>query len=98
MEEIWKDIKGYEGLYQISNFGRVRSRYKHNSRKNNKAMINEEGYRNIKPVESTYLRVTLVKDKRKKQYNIHRLVAETFIPNIENKEQVNHKEDRKSVV
>ena len=95
MEEIWKDIKNYEGLYQISNLGKIRSRYKYNSRKDNKATINKESYKNIKPVEGTYLRVTLVRDKRKKQYLIHRLVAETFIPNIENKEQVNHKDGNK---
>ena len=77
--EIWKDIKGYEGIYQVSNFGRIKSivRYK-------KLMLSSEN-------ENGYLRICLTdKYKRKKTIQIHRIVAETFIPNPENKEQVNH--------
>ena len=77
MQEIWKDIKGYEGLYQVSNLGNVKSL------KTNKNLYssNAKGYR----------RVGLFKGKRK-GYSIHRLVAQAFIPNPENKPCVNHKD------
>ncbi len=91
MEELWKDIKGYEGLYQVSNLGNVRSRYKFNVRKNG-AVVGEQ-YKIIKPIpykKEDYLRVTLCKDRKKKIKRINRLVAEAFIPNIENKPEVNH--------
>lgn len=90
MKEIWKDIKNYEGLYQVSNKGRVRSFNRHGGR----------GYRNSKPLilkqyvqksgVSKYARVSLCSDKMRPTH-IHRLVAETFIPNPENKPEVNHK-------
>lgn len=76
MEEIWKDIKDYEGLYQISSLGRVKSFYK------NKI---------LKPrvKENNYLIVSLYKEGKDKKFYIHRLVAEAFIPNTDNKEYVN---------
>lgn len=82
MEEIWKDMPNYEGLYQISNLGNVKSL--------NYNRTGEE--RVLKPVKVTkgYLKVKLCKNGEVKQYIIHRLVAETFIPNTSNKEQVNH--------
>lgn len=85
MTELWKSIKGYEGIYEVSNLGNVRNikpRYKH---------INPNGL--LKPVKlnTGYLGVSLInKDKVRKEHRIHRLVAEAFIPNIDNKPQVNH--------
>lgn len=82
MKEIWKAIKDYEGKYEVSNLGRVKS-LERTSRLNRK--IKE---RILAPREHTggYLRVQL----SRKDFYIHRLVAETFIPNPENKSQVNH--------
>ena len=77
MQEIWKDIKGYQGLYQVSNLGRIKS-IKRNIFL--KAHTNSKGY----------LVVSLSKNNSLSTYRIHRLVAETFIPNLENKPQVNH--------
>ena len=83
MQEIWKDVANYEGLYQVSNLGRVKSiGYK-------KELIlkhfNTGGYK----------RVTLIKNKIRKHHLIHRLVAETFIPNLNNLPQINHKDENK---
>lgn len=76
--EQWKDIDGYEGIYKISNFGNVLSV------KNNKL-------RAIHLDKDGYCRVMLCKNGRKKSSIVHRLVANAFIPNLENKPQVNHK-------
>ena len=85
IEEQWLDIPGYEGLYQISNFGRVKSFYfkKHRILKHHKV----KGYSNVE----------LYKNKKKKQFYIHRLVMENFCP-IENMNvlDVNHKDEDKS--
>lgn len=89
MEE-WKDIEDYEGLYQVSNLGRIRSKYKYNCRKQKQAIISETEYKIIKPINSEYLKVTLVKNRIKKQFKIHRIVAKAFIENPKGKEQVNH--------
>lgn len=81
--EIWKDIEGFEGLYQVSNYGRVKGL------KTNTI---------LKPNEHTgYLRVQLSKNGKQTNHFIHRLVARTFIPNPENKPEVNHKDaDKKN--
>lgn len=75
-EEIWKDIKGYEGYYKASNLGRI---------KNSKGKILKQ-YKNHKG----YLILQLSKDGKSKTFIVHRLIAQAFIPNEENKEQVNH--------
>lgn len=79
----WKDIQGYEGLYQVSNLGEVRSlKYKgRNNIKILKGASDKDGYRRVALFD---------KEKCRKEYRIHRLVAEAFIPNPENKPQVNH--------
>lgn len=88
MEEIWKDIEGYEGLYQVSNLGRVKSlNYaKQGKEKILKDRISATGYK----------RVNLSKSGERKTYYVHRLVAETFIPNPNGYSEVNHKDENKS--
>lgn len=85
IEEQWLDISGYEGLYQISNFGRVKSFYFKNPRILKPHKVKE------------YSNVELYKNKKKKQFYIHRLVMENFCP-IENMNvlDVNHKDEDKS--
>lgn len=88
MEE-WRDIEGYEGLYQVSNLGRVRSlNFNHTIGK-----VKELSLRNSK---KGYKQVILYKDGKTKSYRVHRLVAEAFIENPNNYEQINHKNEIKS--
>lgn len=82
MQEIWKDIKDYEGLYQVSNLGRVKS-IKRN-------IILKPGF-----TKKNYSYVILYKSNIATSKRIHRLVAENFISNPYNKPQVNHKDGNK---
>ena len=93
IEEVWKDISEYEGLYQISNLGRVKSL----PRKNSKRIINKEIIKVFTKLPNGYLKVGLSKNGKTKYYFVHRLVAETFIDNPENKPCINHKDcDKKN--
>lgn len=84
-KQIWKDIPGYEGLYQVSNTGRVRSlNYKHTG----KTKVLKQGTKG-----HGYKVVGIYKNGKRKNYTIHRLVALAFIPNINNLPQVNHKDE-----
>lgn len=85
--EIWKDIQGYDGLYQVSNIGRVKSL---NYSRTGKEKI-------LKPCKANgYLQVYLYKEGKSKMYKIHRLVAMAFIPNPDNLPCVNHIDEDKS--
>lgn len=91
MVEIWKDVKGYEGLYQVSNLGRVKSFREGTKFGKQKEYI-------LKPwlINSGYHVVMLYKeDRSKRKYQLHRLVAETFIENSENLPCINHKDENK---
>lgn len=83
LEEVWKDIEGYEGLYQVSSWGRVRSVFRY--------------YKILRGLKTTngYLRVALCKNGKTKFHSVHRVVAQAFIPNPQNKPQVNHIDENK---
>lgn len=92
-KEIWKPVKGYEGFYEISTFGNIRSL--------DRIIINSKGVKRM--VKSSipksrksnrgYLRIQLHKNGTSKEFSIHRLVAEAFIPNPNNLPCVNHKDE-----
>ena len=82
MEEIWKDIEGYEGLYQVSNLGKVRSLNYNRTGKTRLLRPN--------PNENRYLKVSLCKNGKAKTYKVHRLVAQAFIPNPDGFPEINH--------
>lgn len=93
MKEIWKDIEGYEGLYQVSNLGRVKSLG--NGKVRNPNLKNERILKAAKDMGG-YLRIALSKDGKKKFYMVHRLVASAFIPNPYSLPQVNHRDEDKT--
>ena len=84
MEEIWKDIEGYEGYYQVSNLGRIKSLKRPRIMKSH---LNEA---------TGYIGQNLSNGQIKKYCLVHRLVAKAFIPNPENKNQINHKNGDKT--
>ena len=90
MDEIWKPIEGYEDLYQVSSYGRVKSNDRTEICKNGLVRFREGKI--LKPHQNYngYLWVSLCKNDKRKKNKIHRLVAQAFIPNINNKPQVNH--------
>lgn len=89
MEEIWKDIEGYEGHYQVSNLGRVKSVAK-------KVWNGYSYWERKERILATsqhitgYIHVGLSKSDHRKSYKVHRLVAQAFIPNPQNKPYIDH--------
>ena len=88
--EIWKDIKDFEGIYQVSNKGRIKSLERTVTGKLNSIRTLPEKF--ITPTDNGkgYMVVALYKDDKRHFKKMHRLVAEAFIPNPDNKPEVNH--------
>lgn len=90
MEEVWKDIEGYEGLYQVSNLGRVKSLERIVCQGKQGQRIIPEKIRKSKHTADGYLEMALCKDCKRKFIRTHRLVAFAFCENPQNKTEVNH--------
>ena len=95
MEE-WRSIPGYEGLYEVSSYGRVKSLEISYTRKNGIMDHKPEIILSPKNNGTGYFMVCLYKNKTHKYYLIHRLVALTFLPNPDNLPCVNHKDEDKT--
>ena len=88
INEEWRPIKGYEGLYEVSSLGRVKSmNYSHTGK---------ERILKIGKHRGGYLFVILCRNGKRKNFLVHRLVAEAFLPNPNNLPQVNHKDEVKT--
>lgn len=85
--EIWKDVIGYEGFYQVSNLGNIKR--VGSFRGVNKAYLNNY-YLTHMDNGKGYLRVKLTLNNKSKRVMVHRIIAEAFIPRVENKNVVNH--------
>lgn len=97
-QEIWKDIENYEGYYQISNLGRVKSLERYKKIKTKKVLLKErimKPHKQYGKSDNEYLDIILYKNGKSERFYVHRLVAKAFIPNPENKNQVNHKDKNK---
>lgn len=95
-EEIWKPVKNYEGLYEVSNLGNVRSV--------DRVVVYSNGRKHflkgqiLKPVKNQdgYLFLWLFKDSKRKTFKVHRIIMNTFVPNPSNLPQINHKDEDKT--
>jgi len=91
IEEVWKDIPGYEGIYQASNQGRIRSIDRFITNRYKQLQPRKGAMMSVSLHRQGYGRVLLTKDRKSKTVFIHRLIALTFIPNPQEKKEVNHK-------
>lgn len=91
MEELWKPIKGYEGLYEVSNLGRVKSLVGWNG----KEYVQRDKILKISRVEGQYGKVSLHKNRKSHTAEVHRLVAENWVDNPNNYPQVMHLDEDK---
>ena len=91
MSEVWKDIKGFEGLYAVSNCGRIKSlkRVVANNKYGGQRVLKEQ-IKNPLDNGNGYKYVFLSEKRKRQRFYIHRLVAEHFLENRQNKKYVNH--------
>lgn len=89
VKEIWKDVVGYEGLYQVSNLGRVKSLERASGKGSGNRYRPERILKQIVD-KCGYLEITLCLKGIQKKFRVHRLIASAFIINIKNKSCVNH--------
>ncbi len=92
---IWKDIVGYEGLYQISSYGTVRSLARKLKNRWGEYIRPRQNLGRVRD-KSGFYRISLRKDGKNKKFYIHRLVAKHFIENPYNKKRVKHKNEIKT--
>lgn len=90
MEEVWKDIKGYEGIYQVSNIGRIRSLDRINIYKNGTKRFEKGKVKALVKNKLGYVQIILNKENKKSSRRVHRLVAQAFIENPNKYEEINH--------
>lgn len=98
MEEVWKDVVGYEGYYQVSNLGRCRSLDRcinHPISKNGKKMLNGR-ILSLCKCGSGYLMASFSLDGKRKFEMVHRIVAKAFLPNPDNLPEINHIDEDKT--
>ncbi len=98
LEEIWKDIKDYEGIYQVSNLGRVKSiarKVKYSRGNHSYYQYQQERLLSANQKSNGYLEYSLCKDSKRTHKYIHRLVADAFIDNPNNLPVVNHIDEDK---
>ena len=95
MDEQWKDIPNYEGFYQISNNGKVRSLDRYVKRKGHGVVFLNGGIRPSNKNKNGYLQIGLSKNGETKRFYIHRLVAQLFLENPLNLNEVNHLDHNK---
>lgn len=91
--ELWKEVKGYEGYYEVSSIGRVRSvdRYVNTGIRHSEKKLVKGSLLKLSLKRNGYLAVDLRKGSKQKTVSVHRLVAIAFIPQVEGKPIVNHK-------
>jgi len=91
--EIWQQIKGFENLYKISTYGRIKSlgNGKSTNSKTKFERILKSNYSS-----TGYEKIKLFKDGKRYYFSVHRLVAQTFLSNDKNKKEVNHKDGNKA--
>lgn len=90
IEEIWRDVINYEGLYQVSNMGRVRSLDRWITYKDGREALFKGKILHLNCNTSGYLEVHLCKQSKGKMIGVHRLVAQSFIDNVDNLPEVDH--------
>lgn len=88
--EIWKDIQGYEGYYQVSNLGKVRSLTREVKRLDSKKGFYESRILKLAKDQKGYLRVVLTKESKRKTFKVHRVVCDHFLPDSIDGKEINH--------
>lgn len=95
MEEIWKDIKDFEGSYQCSNFGRIRSLDRYIPHNYGSVELKKGQIIIPRLNKNGYLQLGLYKNSKRKQRYVHRIIAESFIDNPYSYPTINHKDGNK---
>lgn len=97
MAELWKDVKGYEGIYQVSSLGRVKALQKSYTDSLGRNIVRKEHIlATHESAQTGYPQLNLSKDGEAKTVSVHRLVAEAFIPNPNNLPCINHKDESRN--